>query len=197
MLIFWATHKHDNLVMKRRWLIKRKRKLKPNGIDFKLQCNASKRFGILYWKILIPKNCYTSLAYLCGRWSLSQVTLSHELRRMMILLKQFEWQRLVMKSLLSLHEMLIIGILNPLRPREKRRCKMYVSTMNRKRFVVSKFTSTYFFLTLFFHCAFKSWHYFFLVLKLWDTTKEAFMVDASNLHFTNNNFSIVTMQQRP
>ncbi len=67
-----------------------------------------------------------------------------------------------------------IGNPNPPKAIEKRRCKPYANIMNKKLFMAHKSTKTFFFLTFFFHCAFESWHKFFLVPRLQDTTKRSF-----------------------
>ncbi len=72
-------------------------------------------FEEVQWPLLVNlplTNCYTSLAYSGGGWGLSHIMPSHELKRMMILLKQFRWVRLVMQNLLASHGMFTIGILN-------------------------------------------------------------------------------------
>jgi hypothetical protein len=53
-------------------------------------------------------------------------------------------------SLLSLHGMPTIGILNPPRAIEKRKCKPCANIMNKKLFMAHKFAKTFVFLAFFF-----------------------------------------------
>jgi hypothetical protein len=102
MLAFWTTHKHNKFAMKIRQFIKRKIKLKVSEIDFKLKCNASRRFNKLLHVIGIPMWGVGSIPCNVFSW----------IEKDDDLLKQFGWVRLVKQSLLNSHGM-SIKIPNP------------------------------------------------------------------------------------